>query len=142
MIRKHGNELKKEVDKFKMGLKENKKQQNEKKVTFAEHLENTDKCKGPFKAEFDKVTDSFKLEQTVYHSGALAGNDVNKLTKTANIKKLCNVFKPQLITLEDGSKKRFGSDRLVELLMTRFTKFTYCYDLYKENRHLCSHEGL
>ena len=94
LIRKHGNELKKRVDKFEKDLKENEKQQKEKKLTLAEHLANIDKCKGPFKAEFDRVTDSFKLEQTVYHSGALVGNDVNKLTKTANIKKLCNVFKP------------------------------------------------
>ena len=34
------------------------------------------------------------LERQVYHSGAIVGNDVNKLTETANIKKLSNVFKP------------------------------------------------
>ena len=92
LIWKHSNELKKEVDKFKNDLKENERQQKERKVTLAEHLENIDKCKGPFKAEFDRVTDSFKLERAAYHSGALVGNDVNKLTKTVNIKKLCNVF--------------------------------------------------
>ena len=68
LIRKYGNELKKELDKFKKDLRENEKQQKEKKVTLAEHLENINKCKGPLKAGFDRVTDSFKFERTVYHS--------------------------------------------------------------------------
>ena len=44
------------------------------------------------------------LERQVYHSSAVVGNDVNKLTKTANIKNLSNVFKPAIIQLQNGSQ--------------------------------------
>ena len=91
------------------------------------NLENIDKEKGPFKAHFDQVLDSFILERTVYHSGALIRNNVNKLTKLENIKKLCNVFKPRKIVFSGGSKKTFGSHELPQLLRTRFSKFSDCY---------------
>ena len=78
----------------------------------------------------------------MYHSGALVGNDVNKVTKTENISKICDVFKPKTVTLSSGIKKTFGSYELAQVLKTRFIKFRDCYRLYMENRHLCRHEVL
>ena len=78
----------------------------------------------------------------MYHSGALIGNDVNKLVKKENIKKLCRVFKPREIILNNGQKQIFGSHETAQLLKTRFTKFSDCYQLYMQNRKLCRHEVL
>ena len=55
----------------------------------------------------DDVLDSLKLERTVYHSGGLIGNDVNKLVKRENINKLCHVFKPREVMLNNGQKQIF-----------------------------------
>ena len=54
------------------------------------------------KKNLDDVLDSLQLERTVYHSGALIGNDVNKLVKKENIKKLCHVFEPKEVMLNNG----------------------------------------
>ena len=116
--------------------------QKTKKAELASTFESINKDKGPFKTQFDKVLDSFKLERTVYHSGALVGNDVNKVTKTENISKICDVIKPKTVTLASGIKKIFGSYELAQVLKTRFIKFRDCYQLYMENRHLCRHEVL
>ena len=89
LIRKHGNELKKKVDKFEKDLKENEKQQKDKKLTLTEHLEISVRVLS--RQNLTRVTHSFKLERTVSHPGALVGNDVNKLTKSASIKRWCNV---------------------------------------------------
>ena len=53
----------------------------------------------------DDVLDSLQLERTVYHSGALIGNDVNKLVKKGNIEKLCHVFKSREVMLNNGQKQ-------------------------------------
>ena len=105
LIRRRANDLKKEFENFNCNIKDNCKLKKNKKDLLTSTLENIDKEKGPFKAHFDQVLDSFKLERTVYHSGALIRNDVNNLTKLENIKKLCNVFKPREIVLSGGSKK-------------------------------------
>ena len=41
-----------------------------------------------FQTRFCGVIDNVNLERQAYHIGAIAGNGVNKLTKTANIKKI------------------------------------------------------
>ena len=142
LIRKRANELKKDIERVGKNIKDNEKLEKDKHVTLASILENINKHKGPFKTKFDEVSDSFKSEKTVYHSGALAGNDVNKLTKTENITKLCNIFKPMKIQLSNGTMKVFGSNKLVQLLRTWFIRFRDCYQLYMESRHLCPHEVL
>ena len=142
LIRKRANELKKDIEKVGKNIKDNEKLENDQHVTLANILENINRHKGPFKTKLDEVSDSFKLERTVYHSGALVGNDVNKLAKTENIPKLCNIFKPMEIQLPNGTMKVFGSNKLAQLLRTRFIKFRGCYQLYMESRHLCRHEVL
>ena len=83
------------------------------------------------------------MERTVYHLGALVGNDIDKLTKSENIDKICNIFKQREIGLKDnGIKQTFGSHELVQIVKTRFTKFRDCYILYMANRYLCRHEVL
>ena len=123
LIRKRANELKKDIEKVGKNIKNNEKLGKDKHVTLANILENVNRHKGPFKTKFDEISDSFKLERTVYHSGAFVGNDVNKLTKTENITKLCNIFKPMEIQLSNGTMKVFGSNKLAQLLRTRFIKF-------------------
>ena len=142
LIRKRANELKKDIEKVGKNIKDNEKLEKDKHVTLANILENINRHKGPFKTKFDEVSDSFKLERTVYHSGALVDNDVNKLTKTENITKLCNIFKPMEIQLSNGTMKVFGSNKLAQLLRTWFIKFRDCYQLYMESRYLCRHEVL
>ena len=79
----------------------------------------------------------------MYHSGALVGNDIDKLTKSENIDKICNIFKTREIVMkDDGRKQTFGSHELVQIVKTRFTKFRDCYILYMANRYLCRHEVL
>ena len=80
------------------------------------------------------------MERQVYHSGAIVGNDVNKLTKTANIKQLSNVFKPAIIQLQNGSQKELSSHEKVVKINTLLTKFQQCYNLYSLSRPLCRHE--
>ena len=97
--------------------------------------------KGPSK-RLDDVLDSLQLERTMYYSGALIGNDVNKLVKKENIKKLCHVFKPREVMLNNRQKQIFGSHETAQLLKTRFTKFSDFYQLYMQKRKLCRHEAL
>ena len=94
-----------------------------------------------FKQDFVmSIIDNMNLERQVYHSGAVVGNDVNKLTKTANIKNLSNVFKPAIIQLQNGSQKEFSSHEKVVKTNTLLTKFQLCSNLYSLSRPLCRHE--
>ena len=141
-IRKRATELKRTIDKLANDIKENEKQQKFNEENLKDTLDQVDKEKEPFKTELDTVLDSFKLERTVYHSGALIGKDVDKLTKPENINKICNIFRPRSIVLADKTEQIFGSYQLAQLLKTRLTKFRYCYQLYMANRYLCRHEVL
>ena len=86
--------------------------------------------KGLFQTRFCNVMDEMKLQRQVYHSGALVGNDVNKLTKNENITKISRVFTPSLVKVSDGSDKEFSSSDKAVKMRTLLTKFKQCYDLY------------
>ena len=88
-----------------------------------------DKQKGIFQTEFHKVLDKMNLKQRVYHSGSLVGNDLNKLTKSQNIRHISNIFKPKRIDMKKG-KKLFSSHRLKVKIITLLGKFRQCHDLY------------
>ena len=64
-----------------------------------------DLVKGVFQTDLCNGINLMKLKRQVYHSGAIIGKDVNRLTKQENIKKLRSVFKPRLIKLPDGQIK-------------------------------------
>ena len=56
-----------------------KKENQQQDVMFSLQKE-----KGPFKTFFDETVENFKLERQFYHSGALVGRDVHKLTIKQN----------------------------------------------------------
>ena len=96
--------------------------------------------KGPFKKNLDMILDTVKLKRAVYHSGALIGNDVHKLTRKAQIKSLASAFKPKSINLLDGTTALFGDYKLAEKIYVRLSKFAQCYELFMADRVLCRHE--
>ena len=57
--------MRKDTEKFNTSIKHNLAHQKTKKDELASTLESINKDKGPFKTQFDKVLDSFKLERTV-----------------------------------------------------------------------------
>ena len=71
-----------------------------------------DKVKGPFVRDIEHLLASLKLEQHVYHHGALVGNDVQKLMEPTNIVKMSAIFRPCTIDVHDGRSKTFGSHAL------------------------------
>ena len=73
--------------------------------------------------------DDMKLHPQVYHSGALVGNDVHKLTKNENISNIPTFFKPFLIKLSDDLEKEFSSHENVIKMRTLLTKFKQCSDI-------------
>ena len=81
-----------------------------------------------------------KLWPQVYHSGALVGNDVHKLTMNENISNMSTVFKPLLIKLSDDLEKEFSSHENVVKMRTLLTNFKQCYDIYSVSRPLCRHK--
>ena len=76
--------------------------------------QNIQSMKGPFKTHLDLVLDSMKLKRAVYHSGALIGNGVHKLTAAEQINSLMSVFKPKSINLLDGKTALFGDYNLAQ----------------------------
>ena len=48
----------------------------------------------PFQEKLCSVLEGLHIERQAYHSRALVGNDVHKLTKTDTINKIAKVFKP------------------------------------------------
>ena len=63
--------------------------------------------RGIFQTRLCNAMDNMKLQRQVYHSSALVGNDVHKLTKNENISDISTVFKPLLIKLSDDLEKEF-----------------------------------
>ena len=59
-----------------------------------------------------------KLQPQVYHSGALVGNDVHKLTKNENISNISTALKPLLIKLSDDLEKEFSLHQNVVKMRT------------------------
>ena len=56
--------------------------------------------RGIFQTKFCNVIDNMKLQCQVYHSGALVGNNVHKLTENENISNISTVFKHLLINYQ------------------------------------------
>ena len=83
--------------------------------------------RGFYQTKFCNVKDELKLQRQVYHSGALVGNNVNKLTKTENILKISDVFKPSVIELTDNSYKEFSSYEQVVKIRTLLMEFKQYY---------------
>ena len=102
--------------------------------------QNVQSMKGPFKTHLDLILDSMKLKRAVYHSGALIGNDVHKLTTAEQINSLMSVFKPKSINLLDGKTALFGDHNLAQKVYVRLAKFAACYKLFMADRVLCRHE--
>ena len=64
-----------------------------------------------FKQRFCDVIDKVNLERQVYHSGAIVGNDVNKLTKTANMKNFPMFSSLQSFSCKMVHKRNFHPTR-------------------------------
>ena len=65
--------------------------------------------RGPFQEKLCSVLEGLHLERQTYHSRALVGNDVHKLTKTDTINKMAKVFKPFQVKLSDRNQEKFPS---------------------------------
>ena len=68
-----------------------------------------------YKTKFDDLMDSLKLKRQVYHSGALVGDDIEKLDGKSyrnNLVKFSRVFTSITIQLSDGTSKMFSSHML------------------------------
>ena len=96
--------------------------------------------RGPFKEKLRSVLEGLHLERQAYHSRALVGNDVHKLTKTDTINKIAKVLKPFQVKLPDGNQEKFSSVEKMNKIHTLLTKFGLCFELYTKNRPLCRHE--
>ena len=85
-----------------------RKQHENSLSTFKKQLvvveETLEKEKGYFQNKFDCTIDSIDLQRRVYHSGAIVGEDVHRLTRKYNICKISQVFEPKYIELADGQK--------------------------------------
>ena len=121
-------------------IKTIKKDINEMETFLAVTNQTIQSMKGPFKKNLDMILDTMKLKRAVYHSGALIGNDVHKLTRKAQIKSLASAFKPKSINLLDGTTALFGDYKLAEKIYVRLSKFAQCYELFMADRVLCRHE--
>ena len=99
-----------------------------------------EKGKDVFQTDLCNAIDSMKLKRQVYHSGAIVGNDVDKLTTPENIKKLSGVFKPRSIELPDRQIKVYSDTRKSVKMNVLLTKFQQCCVLYSKSRPLCKHE--
>ena len=67
--------------------------------------------RGLFQTRFCDVIDKMNLERQVYHSDAIVGNDVNKLTKTANIKNFPMFSRLQSFNCKMVHKRNFHPTR-------------------------------
>ena len=89
-------------------LSENKselKRQTKLKISKENELKELDKyisqIKGPFKTKFDNLMDSLNLKRQVYHSGALVGNDIDRIYGNAGRKNL------ELLTFSGPQQSNF-----------------------------------
>ena len=116
------------------------KEQSKKEAQLNKVNDELDKVKGPFKQRFDEVLDNMHLQRVAYHSGAIVGPDVYKITRTKNITKLANIFQPLELRGLNGMLVTYSSHELINKFSTLLYKFRACYTLYSANRELCRHE--
>ena len=95
---------------------------------------------GPFQQKFKNVLDELKLQRQVYHSGALIGNDINKIMKLNVIKKLGKCFNPIIISSVNGGLAKFSSHQFKQKLMVLHRKIKSIFDIMNLPRALCKHE--
>ena len=103
-------------------------------------LKQAEQISGPFRERLGKVLSKLNLKRQVYHSGALIGEDVHKLTRKSNVILLSQVFEPLALSLDSGDSQTFGSAAIKQKVYTRLSTFASCYELFMANRYLCRHE--
>lgn len=129
-----------EISEIKRDADATKKLLQVKENEFKDAIEHLEKSRGPFYTKFVTAIDSFKLERQVYHKGAIVGNDVDKIFRPQNTKKLCRIFRATNIPLIDGSLETFGGCVFMDKVATLLAKLASCYRLYSPSRPLCRHE--
>lgn len=131
---------KQEVEKQKKALG---KELEELEISIKSEEEVIEKEQGPFLKRYNSVMEGLSLKRRVYHSGALVGNDIDKLfgaKSKNNIIKLSKVYQETNIKLHNGEEKSFGSAKLVQIMRTLMEKFSSIYQLMSPSRPLCKHE--
>ena len=127
-------------------IDKHRKQHENSLSTFKKQLviveEKFEKEKGYFQNKFDCTIDSMDLQRKVYHSGAIVGDDIHRLTRKDNICKISQVFEPKDIELADGQKKTYSTHTNKVKIKTLLNKFSQCFELYSVSRPLCKHEVL
>ena len=142
-IRKQVNTIMKEVKQMDEKIKTLNKTINAKTSELKELDKFIDNVKGPFKTKFDDLMNALKLKRQVYHSGALVGNDMDKIygkTHRKNIIEFANVFTPVQIRLQDATERAFSSHMLKQKFFTLLFKFSQIYKLMMLSRALCRHK--
>ena len=89
--------------------------------------------------------DSLRLKRQVYHSGALVGNDIEKIYSKSyrkNPTEFSKVFDPIILSTTDGTQRMFSSHLLKQKILTLLLKFSQVYELMMLSRTLCKHEVL
>ena len=103
-------------------------------------FENFEKEIACFQKRFDSVLDSMGLQRKVYHSGAIVGDDVHRLTEKNNIFKISQAFPPKKIKLSSGETSIYSSHEKKVKINTLLSKFAQCLEVYSVPRPLCNHE--
>ena len=80
--------------------------------------------KGPFQKRLDSTLEEMNLKRQVYHKGALVGNDVAKILRTQNIKKIVKVFKPLKVNLRSGDTQVYSHSKTMNKISTLLFKLS------------------
>ena len=138
-IRKHLNDLKSQLSGHQKSIKTFTTEIKAADSTLEDILKQAEQISGRFRERLGKVLSKLNLKRQVYHSGALIGEDVHKLTRKSNVILLSQVFEPLTLSLDSGDSQT-GSAAIKQKVHTRLSKFASCYELFMANRYLCRHE--
>ena len=114
------------------------------RVSFEKALEKLEKDIkekiGPFLQKIRNVLDDLHLQRQVYHSGAIVGNDINKVMKPDVIKKLNKCFAPLIIRSVNGGVAQFSTNSFKQKLGVFHRKVKQIFDIMSLPRAICKHE--
>ena len=89
--RQQFNEITKQLTQNKSKLKKIAKDKTMKETELKKLDKHINQIKDPFKTKFDDLMDSLNLKTQVYHSGALVGNDIDRIFGKSNRENLKKV---------------------------------------------------
>ena len=121
LVQKQYKELTATDLKLKKKQKETQRQSDSVLKTSTSAKAEFESKRGPFQEKLCSVLEGLHLERQAYHSRALVGNDVHKLTRNDTINKIAKVFKPFQVKLSDGNQEKFSSVEKMNRIHTLLT---------------------